>query len=332
MRLFPPLRRVLLYITLVVLLTASYLVYTLVKVRTTPSTKPITMAEQHLLPLYRHIETLSVRIGSRSVFEYEKLTAAGDYIADELRSMGYRPETQDYLYQDRTFRNIIVTIHGRKAPEEVIIIGAHYDTVFSTPGADDNASGVAALLEMCRILRNDEPGRTLKLIFFTLEEPPIFRSPYQGSVVYARAARQRGEKITAMVCLEMIGYYSERKGDQGFPFPLMAAFYSTTPNFIAVVGNIASRYLVGRVSQSLRSTGTIAVESLTAFGLIPGVDLSDHRSFWDEGYPAVMITDTAFYRNPNYHTGGDTIETLDFRYLSALLEALVKMARDLAGN
>ncbi|MCX7635348.1 MAG: M20/M25/M40 family metallo-hydrolase, partial [Syntrophales bacterium] len=231
---------------------------------------------------------------------------------------------------DRTFSNIMVTIPGRKFPQEVVLVGAHYDTVAGTPGADDNASAVAALLELCRILKNDEPERSIKFVFFTLEEPPIFRSPYQGSVVYARAARARGENIVAMICLEMLGYYSDTKGGQGFPIPLMAALYSTTPNFIAVVGNFASRHLVGTVARSLRSAGTVAVETLTAFGLIPGVDLSDHRSFWDEGYPAVMITDTAFYRNPNYHTEGDTIATLDFSYLSALLEALVKMTRDLA--
>ena len=153
-----------------------------------------------------------------------------------------------------------------------------------------------------------------------------------GSFVYAREARNRQEHISAMVSLEMLGYYSDKKGGQSFPVPLMALMYPSTPNFIAVVGNLSSRSLVNKVSDSLRKGGSVPVETLTTVSFVPGVDFSDHLSFWKMDYPAVMITDTAFYRNPNYHTEADRIDTLDFSRLSSLLDGLVQMAKDLSNR
>jgi len=202
--------------------------------------------------------------------------------------------------------------------------------VAGTPGADDNASAVAVLLEMCNRLKDYPPDRTLKLVFFTLEEPPVFRSESMGSFVYAREAADRQEAIVAMVSLEMLGYYSDTEGGQSFPVPLMSLMFPSTPNFIAVVGNLSSRGLVNAAAASLRKGGGVPVETLSTIGFVPGVDFSDHLSFWKMGYPAVMITDTAFYRNPNYHTAADKIDTLDFGRLSLLLDGLVQMAKDMS--
>jgi Zn-dependent M28 family amino/carboxypeptidase len=167
------------------------------------------------------------------------------------------------------------------------------------------------------------------LIFFFLEEPPVFRTEHMGSYVYAKEAKARNENITAMICLEMVGYYTNKKDGQTFPLPLMSMMFSTTPNFIAVVGNLRSRSLVEKVKNSLLKASRVPVETLTSVSFIPGVDLSDHRSFWKMGYPAMMITDTAFYRNPNYHTEHDTIDTLDFNTMADLLKGLLQAAKDL---
>lgn len=282
--------------------------------------------------LYQHVHHLSVRIGSRSVYEYERIKEADDYIKGVLEGLGSDYSRQTYEYQGRPFSNIIVTLTGQKEPEKIFIIGAHYDTVYATAGADDNASGVAVLLEICRNLKGYHPSRTLKLIFFVLEEPPSFRSSYMGSYVYARQAKANKENIFGMISLEMLGYYNDIKGAQTFPLPLMNFFYPTTPNFIAVVGNLGSRKLVKKIENSIKKSSCIPVETLSTVKFVPGVDFSDHASFWKMGYQAVMVTDTAFYRNPHYHTPGDTIDTLDFDKMAQLLKGLTQAAKDLAGT
>lgn len=320
------------YILLFIILLVLFIVYSVVKVRFMPSAmspKPDVAVSPDIDHLYTHVEYLSVRIGSRSVYEYGNLQAARNYIVSYLENLGCAPDLQDYEYNGKIFSNVIVTIKGKHLPEKTVVFGAHYDTVRGTPGADDNASAVAVLLEMCRALKDSSPGRTLKLIFFTLEEPPVFRSEFMGSFVWAKGAKAREEDIHGMVCLEMLGYYTERKGGQSFPLPLMGLLYSTTPNFIAVVGNLQSRNLVKRVGGFLASGCGVPVETLSTVGIVPGVDFSDHRSFWEMGYPAIMVTDTAFYRNPNYHTANDTIDTLDFSRMADLLRGLVHTARSL---
>jgi Zn-dependent M28 family amino/carboxypeptidase len=282
--------------------------------------------------LHRHVKHLSVDIGSRSVYEYDKIEATREYIVDCLEAFGYTPSLQTYTYSGRKYSNVIASRKGVKHPDETVIIGAHYDTVHGTPGADDNASAVATLLEIARALKGFSPDRTLKLIFFVIEEPPVFRSDHMGSYVYAKEAKARNENIKSMISLEMLGYYANEKGGQTFPFPMMSLIYPSTPNFIAVVGNLSSRNLVRKVKNSLRASSRIPVETLSAFSFVPGVDFSDHRSFWKMGYPAVMITDTAFYRNPNYHTETDTIDTLDFDKMSDLLRGLIQAAKDLTDS
>jgi len=328
-------RKMIRYTLLFMILLAAFLAYSVLKIRLTRSVSVNSLDTTLIgdtLNLYRHVKQLTVDIGSRSVHEYDKLEATREYIVSSLKAFDYIPSLQTYIYCGRKYSNVIASIRGAKLPDETVIIGAHYDTVYGTPGADDNASAVATLLEIARALKGFSPDRTLKLIFFTIEEHPVFRSEDMGSYVYAKDARARNESIKAMISLEMLGYYANEKGGQTFPLPLMSLIYPSTPNFIAVVGNPSSRSLVAKINNSLRASSRIPVETLSAFSFVPGVDFSDHRSFWKMGYPAVMITDTAFYRNPNYHRETDTIDTLDFDKMSDLLRGLIKTAKDLTDS
>jgi Zn-dependent M28 family amino/carboxypeptidase len=281
------------------------------------------MIKWALKALHQHIHHLSEVIG---------INAAKDYIETILKDLGLEYTLQNYQYSGKTFSNIIVTLEGQKEPKEIFIIGAHYDTVFGTPGADDNASAVAALLELCRLLKDYQPSKTLKLIFFVLEEPPAFNTKYMGSYVYAKTAKDNKEKIYGMISLEMLGYYNDKKGAQIYPLPLMSLFYSKVPNFIAVVGDLKSRKLVKKLANSIKKSCAVPVETLSTVKFVPGVDLSDHGPFWKMGYPAVMITDTAFYRNPNYHSRSDTIDTLDFDKMAELLTGLKQAAIDMTSS
>jgi Zn-dependent M28 family amino/carboxypeptidase len=280
--------------------------------------------------LTSHVTVLSEEIGERNAIRYGALERAGAYIEKTFRQMGYVPESQFYELEGRAYRNIYVTLRGNRSPEEFVVVGAHYDTVPGTPGADDNASGVAGLLELASGVAGGTPGRTVRFIAFTNEEPPYFRSRKMGSRVYARAARERGEKITAMLCLEMIGYFSDEKGSQSYPLPFMGLAYPDAANFISVVGNLRSRSLVKRVGKGLKRQSGVGVESLATFTFVPGLDFSDHYSFYKEGYPAVMITDTAFYRNSHYHMASDRAATLDYRAMAHVVEGLRHCVLDLA--
>jgi Zn-dependent M28 family amino/carboxypeptidase len=318
------------FILLIVLI---YPNYSILKIKFTTSQKftmpqpSWTKEEQYL---FNHVKYLSETIGSRSFSEPAKIALARDYIADVLRLHGLKPVLQDFTLENTTFSNIIITIDGQIVPEEIIVIGAHYDTVLGTPGADDNASATAMLLEITRIMADSKPDRTLKLVFFVLEEPPVFGTKNMGSRIFARRAREKNMDIRAMISLEMVGYFNDRKGKQGFPLPLMSLFYSNTPDFIGVVGNLKSKALVKQVKKGLKAGCSVPVETLIAPSVVPGISLSDHASFWKEGYPAVMITDSAFYRNPNYHRSTDTKDTLNYQTMAELLKGVIHVARDLS--
>jgi len=323
------------YFLIALVIIIVFLAYSVLKIKFTSSVSApgsaLNPSQDTIRRLYEHVKHLSVRIGSRSIYDYEKLEATKHYILSYLKDLGYTPILQDYNYNGKAYSNIIVSIKSTEHPGETVVIGAHYDTVYDTPGADDNASSVAVLLEICRALKDFSPRRALKMIFFTLEEPPLFRSKFMGSYIYASEAKARGENISAMVCLEMVGYYDDKEGGQTFPLPFMSTVYPSTPNFIAVVGNLTSRNLVEKIKKSINKSSGIPVETLSTVSFVPGVDFSDHRSFWKMGYPAVMITDTAFYRNPNYHSVKDTIDTLNFNKMSNLLVGLVQVVKDLSG-
>ncbi len=226
-------------------------------------------------------------------------------------------------------RNIEVEVAGGSGAGEVVIIGAHYDSVLGAVGANDNGSGVAAVLELARLFRDARPARTVRFVAFVNEEPPFYRSEQMGSRIYARRSRERRDNIVAMLSLETIGYYSNEPGSQRYPFPLRF-FYPSTGNFLAFVANLGSRGLLHEALESFRRNAQFPSEGVAAPAFIPGVDWSDHWSFWQESYPALMVTDTAPYRYPHYHTLQDTPDKVDYERLARVVSGLHGMLSDLA--
>ena len=265
---------------------------------------------------------LAEEIGERNVFRRPRqLARAADYVEAEWAEMGYEVERQVYEVFGTTCCNLEAELRGTTSPEEIVVIGAHYDSVVGTPGANDNASGVAALLTLAREFSHRKPGRTLRFVAFVNEEPPCFQTEKMGSWVYARRCRQRGEKVTAMLSLETIGYYSDAPGSQQYP-PLVGLLYPSKGNFIAFVGNTRSRDLVRRVVGAFRRSEPFPSEGGALPQLIPGIGFSDHWSFCQEGYSAVMVTDTAMYRYPYYHEPEDTLDKIDFERLARVVRGL----------
>ncbi len=281
--------------------------------------------------LKKTVNMLSKTIGSRGYMQTEALEKTSHYISSELESYGYNISFQPYEFQGNTYKNISAGITGQKKPEKILVIGAHYDTVTGTPGADDNASGIAGLLELARLLAGNSFDRTVRFVAFTLEEPPLFRSRFMGSDIYARSLKKNGEDIDGMICLEMIGYFTDRAGSQLFPLPFFRWIYPEQGNFIMFVSDFTSKKFLLRVKNGFKKGSALPVESISAISLIPGIDFSDHRSFWASGYKALMVTDTAFYRNPNYHESGDLPETLDYTRMAEVVLGLKSAIEELAG-
>lgn len=268
-----------------------------------------------------HVTHLAVEIGQRNVFRPDALHAAADYIRSVWAAQNYPVNSQYYQAMGVKSENLEVRRTGKTKPEEIILVGAHYDTVRGTPGADDNASGVAALLELTRLFATAETERTLRFVAFVNEEPPFFFWGQMGSGIYAEAAKARGDNIRLMISLEMLGSYSEKPGSQSYP-PLFRHFYPDRANFIAMISNRASRKELQQMVAAFKARSDFPVESLATFEIIPGVAWSDHLSFWRAGYPAIMITDTAFYRNTAYHTADDTPEKLNYPAMARVVEGL----------
>lgn len=275
---------------------------------------------------------LASDIGPRNAWHPEALERAARFIEEELAKAGLSPSPQTYDCRGQTFRNIEAEIPGTKNKEPLTLLGAHYDSVAvpGCAGANDNGSGVVACLALARRFARTHPERTLRFLFFANEEPPFFGTKDMGSRVYAARCRARGESVSAMLSIETIGYYSGEKGSQRYP-PLVRFFYPDTGNFLAFVGNLASRALMKRALAAFRRRGTMPAEGAALPWWLPGVWWSDHWSFWKEGYPALMVTDTAPYRYPHYHTAGDTVDEVDFDGLTRAVLGLHEVARDLAG-
>lgn len=268
------------------------------------------------------VRFLSDEIGERSFKNLHSLERAALFIEDGFRSAGLTPERQSFTYEGNTYFNIIATVPGLSADLNPLVLGAHYDTVAGSPGADDNASGVAALLELARLLKDDRPLRPIILAAFSLEEPPVFMESRMGSLVYAQYLKTQNTALEGMISLEMLGYYSGKKGSQFYPVPAFRFLYPEKGDFIALVGDNASKKLTLGFKRIFKSVSDFPVESLNASPLIPGVSFSDHYSFWKMGYRAFMVTDTAFFRNPYYHARGDTFDTLDYQKFAKLVNAL----------
>jgi Zn-dependent M28 family amino/carboxypeptidase len=272
--------------------------------------------------LEAHLRFLSVELGERSVYRPANLQAAQDYVFQKFAALGYEPRRQTYVYLRQQVSNIVA---GEEKPSGYYLLGAHYDTVSGTPGADDNASGVAVLLEVARLARHLKLPAAWAFAAFTCEEPPAYFTPYMGSRVYAKRAKSLRHRILGMLGLEMVGYYSRDPGSQSLPLALRFLGYPTTGDFIGLVSDRRSRPLMERLAAAIKGGGLPAVTLAVPLGghILPEVRLSDHANFWDEGYPAVMLTDTAFMRNPHYHGPGDVMAHLDLDDMTELTLGLV---------
>ncbi len=309
---------------------------------------PLTGAEETLRDqLRRHVQKLAGEIGERNLIQYTALREAADYVHHSFER-GFEQaahgnvERQTYDVEPRSLlgfsevpeqplacANLIAEIPGSEKPQEIVVVGAHYDSVEGSRGANDNATGVAAVLALARSFAGKKPGRTLRFLAFVNEEPPYFQTPSMGSLVYARRCQERQENVVAMLSLETIGYYPDEAGSQNYPAPL-GFFYPSKGNFVAVVGDTSSRRLVRKVIRSFRESTQFPSEGAATFGSLPGVGWSDHWSFWQAGYPGVMVTDTALYRYPYYHGALDTPDKIDYDRLARLVTGIERVIDELA--
>lgn len=291
--------------------------------------------------LRAHVETLATTIGERNLRHPVGLDSSADYIRREVEAAGYRATEQAYESPGFTIRrgevkvpgrivkNIEVAIPGSSTEAGIIVVGAHYDSWPGTPGADDNASGVAGLLELARALRGTRPRATIRFVFFVNEEPPFFQGDPMGSLVYARGCKERGERVTGMLALEMIGYYSTEKKSQDFPFPF-SWIYPSRADFIAFITDYRSRKLLKRTVGAFRESVRFPSRGGAVPTRVEGIDWSDHWSFWQAGYPAIMVTDTSFLRYKHYHEPTDTPDRLDYDRMARVVVGLAGAVRKLA--
>jgi len=275
------------------------------------------------------VEALASRIGGRSTFQPKGLALSAVHIKQQLEAVGYTVNEHSYVSRGTTVPNLEAILPGTSKASEIIIVGAHFDTYQGTPGADDNASGVAATLALARRLASKPQARTIRFVFFVNEEPPAFWTKDMGSWVYAKACKAANDEIKAMLSLESIGYYDDKPGSQKYPPPLSLVF-PDRGDFIAIVGNLSSRALTLRAVEHFRSTTSFPCEGAALPTYLPGVGWSDHWSFWQEGYDAIMFTGTATFRNPHYHQATDTPDTLDYERTARVVEGIERVVTDLA--
>ena len=278
--------------------------------------------------LETHVRTLSESLGPRDASHPENLERVAAYVRQKFAEAGGRIREQAYMVGGTTYRNIIADF----GPEtnERIVVGAHYDAAGPYPGADDNASGIGGIIELAQLLGQTDLHLKVEVVAYALEEPPFFRSQYMGSAVHARALKKEGAKVRAMIVVEMLGYFSDAADSQQFPVSLLRLLYPSQGNFISVIGRLGEGILVRKIKRSMLEASSLPVYSINAPRSIPGVDFSDHLNYWDEGFPAVMVTDTAFYRNPNYHTRADTAEKLDYNRMAQVVEGVYAAVKELA--
>ncbi len=286
--------------------------------------------------LKAHVRYLSEAVYPRSFEQFHNLERAAKYIIDSFKAYGADVSMQEVIVQESRYANIVARFGPESGP--LTVIGAHYDShgdaaegaeyakgydlSTHTPGADDNASGVAALIELGRLLQRSPPPHPVELVAYTLEEPPHFRTEHMGSAWHARALVESGRAVRLMISLEMIGFFSDAPGSQRFPLPGMTFFYPSTGDFIALVGRLGDFSVTRRVKSLLSGATSLPVYSINAPSVVPGVDFSDHISYGHHGVPALMLTDTAFYRNPHYHQAGDTYDRLDYERMAKVVQAV----------
>ncbi len=276
--------------------------------------------------LQTHVQALAVGIGGRQTASSLERTVA--YIDSELHSYGYTPQQQSFKVAEQTFVNVVAELGGMQHPDKILVVGAHYDTAGDLPGANDNGSGVAATLELARHFSKAKPARTIRFVFFANEEPPYFQTPAMGSYVYAKRCQDRKEDIAAMLSLETLGYYTDTPGSQTYPIALPG--YPDRGNFLGFVANVQSALLLRTALKAFRSGTSLPAEGLAALSSITGVGWSDNWSFWEFGYKALMLTDTAPFRYPYYHSTQDTPDKLDYPRFASAVQGIAETVAYLA--
>ena len=294
------------------------------------SSDEVTLREE----LRADVQKLAGDIGERNMWRYAQLNAAADFIEDSFSRAGLHPRRDSYEIRGQACHNIEVEIPGTQgaavsSPPSIILIGAHYDSVFGSPGANDNGSGVAAMLALARRFAGKTTQHTLRFVAFVNEEPPYFLGGDMGSFVYASRCKARGDKISAMISLETIGYFSDAPHSQTYPSPGLGMFYPRVGNFIGFVSNVHSRTLLRRVIALFRKYAKIPSEGAALPSFVPGVSWSDQWSFWRCGYPGIMVTDTAPFRYPHYHSASDTPDKLDYDRFTLVVSGMEKVIEDL---
>ena len=269
--------------------------------------------------LERDVRALTGLEGFRCFENPGDLEGAAQWTKNALMASGLPVEEQTFGVGAESFRYFVAHYGEEEAP--VLVVGAHYDVCGEQPGADDNASGVAGLLELARMIARHQPEvrHRIELALWPLEEPPNFRTPGMGSAIHANSLALRGADVRGMISLEMIGFFSDEKGSQSFPAPGMSLLYTSRGDGIVVVGNSSSWWFTRRVKKRMAGSTELTVRSINAPSIVPGIDFSDHLNFWNQGWKAVMVTDTAFYRNPHYHKPTDTPDTLDYERMAQVV-------------
>jgi Zn-dependent M28 family amino/carboxypeptidase len=291
---------------------------------------PATADQQQLAArLKAHVTTLATDIGDRNVYRPQALQQSIDFLTKTMRDLGYDVRSQPFEARGVTVQNLEAELKGGDRADEILVVGAHYDSVRGCPAANDNGSGVAAVLEIARALKDAKSSRTIRFAFFVNEEPPFFQGEEMGSVVYAKACRARNEKIVGMLSLETIGYYSDAKGSQKYPAPF-DQYFPDEGNFIAFVGNEASAEFVREFVGAFRAHAQFPSEGAAVPGHIMGIGFSDHWSFWQQDYPALMVTDTAMFRYSHYHRDTDTPDKIDYDRTARVVEGVTAAVKELA--
>ena len=285
----------------------------------------------------RDVIVLADNVGERNMHTPGTMDAAVNFLEDRFASMGFDVEKHQYtlqrgVYTGRTASNLVVEIPGADNKDEIIILGAHYDTVPNSPGANDNASGVAVLLAVAQEMSGAEPDRTVRFIAFANEEPPFFQTTDMGSYAYVRRSSERGENIVAMIALDGLGYYDESSGSQRYPIPGLGLAYPDRANFISLVTRLSDLKLLRKISDLFKREDVIPAESAALPGFLTGVNWSDHWSFWQHGYSAILITDTLLFRDSAYHSADDTAERLDYDNMLKLASMLKHVVEKLGSS
>ena len=284
--------------------------------------------------LRQHVDVLAELIGPRHTGRPTALASAATYIERQFVAMGDEVERQMYEVEGTTVANLIVERRGDRRPDAILVLGAHYDSIPETPGADDNASAVAVLIEAARLLQGRHGQRTIRFVAFACEEPPHFHTDTMGSQVYARRCRMRSERVLGMLCLEMVGYFTDEPKSQETPIEIPRWLRWILPHrgqFLAAVGNLRSLSLAWRFHRGFKRCSRLPLFSVCLPESIHEIRLSDNSSFWDQGYPALMLTDTSFLRNPHYHQNSDRADTLDYNRMAqvtwGVAGGLIRLAR-----